>query len=379
MARVLLAPDKFKGSLTASQVAAAVGRGIVTGAPGTELVVAPIADGGDGTVAAAVSAGYEEIWVTATGPTGAPVVTSFAKNGARAVVELADVAGLARLPGGVAAPLTATSRGVGEVLAAALDAGCQEIVIGVGGSACTDGGAGLLRALGAVLLDGEGHELGEGGAALAEIASVDLSPALARVAGAHLLVACDVDNPLTGPSGAAAVYGPQKGADDDEVVQLDAALDRWADALSGSAGADLRATPGVGAAGGVAFALVAALGATLRPGIDLVLELTDFAGALRAVDLVVTGEGALDEQTLRGKAPAGVAAAARARGVPVVAVCGRNSLVPERLREAGIEHAFALTDLQPDLQRCIENAADLLEELGRLVADRCLSLANRPA
>lgn len=370
MPRVLLAPDKFKGSLTAAQVAAAVGAGIRSVRPDAVLDTVPVADGGDGTVAAALAAGYDEVAVKATGPTGEPVTTSFARSGSRAVVELADVSGLVRLPGGRLAPLAASSRGTGEVIAAAVDAGCTEIVLGIGGSACTDGGAGLVSALGVRVLDAAGREVGDGGGALASVAAVDLSGL--RLDGVRLTVACDVDNPLTGPSGAAAVYGPQKGATTEEVGLLDAAPDRWASVVAAATGADHRSAPGAGAAGGVGFAAIALLGASLRPGIDLVLELTGFHDRLRGAGLVVTGEGALDVQTLHGKAPAGVAAAARAAGVPVVAVCGRNTLPPALLRDAGIGSAYALLDLEPDLARCLTGGAALLHTLGATIAERHL-------
>jgi len=377
MTRVLIAPDKFKGSLTAAQVAEAIRRGIRRQAPACEVVIAPVADGGDGTVAAALSAGYDEVAVIASGPTGEPVRTSYARKEAQAVVELADVSGLVRLPGGRLAPREATSRGTGEVLAAAVDAGCSTIVLGIGGSASTDGGAGLLRALGAVLLDEAGVALPEGGAALERLAWLDLSAVRARMAGVSVLVACDVDNPLTGPEGAAAVYGPQKGAGADDLEVLERGLTRWAEVVADATGADRRDVAGAGAAGGVGFALLA-LGARLRPGIDLVLELTDFTGRLDGTDLVVTGEGALDVQTLHGKAPAGVAAAARAHGVPVVAVCGRNTLSAEQLTGAGIRASYALVDLEPDLQRCIDDAAALLEEVGgRIAADLLAPATSR--
>ncbi|HEU4566785.1 MAG TPA: glycerate kinase [Marmoricola sp.] len=364
--RVLLAPDKFKGSLTAAEVATAVGAGIRSVLPDVVLDVVPVADGGDGTVASALAAGYDEVRLTAAGPTGQPVSTSFARLGPRAVCELADVSGLVRLPGGRLAPMEASSRGTGEVIAAAVDAGCTEIVLGIGGSACTDGGAGLVRALGARVLDSSGREIGEGGGALADVAAVDLSGL--HLAGFRLTVACDVDNPLTGPTGAAAVYGPQKGATPDQVVELDAALGRWAAVVAEATGHDHRAAPGAGAAGGVGFAATAVLGAELQPGIELLLELTGFDDHLDGVDLVVTGEGALDEQTLHGKAPAGVATAARAAGVPVVAVCGRNTLPPAVLRDAGVEAAYSLLEVEPDLGRCLSNGAALLERLGARIA-----------
>lgn len=364
--RVLLAPDKFKGSLTAAQVADAVGAGIASVRPDASLVTVPVADGGDGTVAAALAAGFEEVSVKASGPTGDLLGTHYGRLADRAVVELADVSGLVRLPGGRLAPLEASSRGTGEVLAAAIDAGCTEIVLGIGGSACTDGGAGLVRALGARLLDEHGGEIGDGGGALASVASLDLSGL--RLSGVTITVACDVDNPLTGPTGAAAVYGPQKGASLEQVALLDAALDRWASVVADATGRDHRSAPGAGAAGGVGFAAIALLGARLRPGIELVLELTGFHVLLDGADLVVTGEGALDSQTLHGKAPAGVAAAARARGIPVVAVCGRSTLSPAVLKDAGFEASYSLLDLEPDLARCLSDGAALLEQLGARIA-----------
>ena len=266
--------------------------------------------------------------------------TAYARRGDTAVVEMADACGLERLPGGVRAASTASSRGLGEVMAAALDAGCRELVVGIGGSASTDGGAGLLAALGAVT----SPAVPDGGAALAGVAALALDGLHPGLDGARVVVACDVDNPLTGPDGAAAVYGPQKGATPAEVESLDAALGHWADVVARSSGADRRDDPGAGAAGGVGFALVAALGAELRPGIALLLDLLGFADRVAGADLVVTGEGSLDVQSLRGKAPVGVAAAAGAAGVPVVAVCGRRLLSDGELAAGGIAAAYALLD-----------------------------------
>ncbi|MCU1643217.1 MAG: glycerate kinase [Nocardia sp.] len=370
MARVLIASDKFKGSMTAAEVGAAVAAGIRHVLPNADVSVVPVADGGDGTVAAAVAAGFVAIPVRATGPTGEPVETSYARRGEIAVVELADVSGLVRLPGGEFAPMTATSRGTGEVIDAAITAGCRRVVLGIGGSASTDGGAGLLRALGARLLDAEGADIGDGGAALDRLDTIDLAALRERLAGVEITVACDVDNPLTGPHGAAAVYGPQKGADGAQVAALDAALTHWADVIAEATGNDLRDRAGAGAAGGVGFAAVAVLGATLRPGIELVLELVDFGAQLAGADLVVTGEGMLDEQTLYGKAPAGVAAAAGEADVPVVAVCGRNTLTAKRLRTAGFTAVYSLTEIEPDVRRCFTDGAVLLRRLGaRLAAE----------
>jgi glycerate kinase len=366
--RVVVAPDKFKGSLTAPQVAAHVAAGLTRSAPGVEVAQVPVADGGDGTLDAAVSAGYRRVPVRAEGPTGEPVDTAYAERDGVAVVELADVSGLGRLPGGRPAPLTASSYGTGQVLRAALDAGCRRIVLGIGGSASTDGGAGMVQALGGRLLDARGGEVGRGGAALAAVRSLDFSglhPALPRT---EVVVASDVDNPLLGPRGAAAVYGPQKGASPADVAELDAALARWAEAVHRAIGVDAAGTPGAGAAGGVGFAAMAVLGARLQPGIDLILELVGFLAALPGARLVITGEGSLDVQTLHGKAPAGVAAVARSAGIPVVAVAGRSLLSPADLQPAGILTAYALTDIEPDPQRCMTEAGPLLEQLATKVA-----------
>jgi glycerate kinase len=351
-AHVLLAPDKFKGSLAAHEVARALADGVRRVRPAAVVDCLPVADGGDGTVDAAVASGFDRVAVEASGPTGRPVTTAYARRGATAVVEMADVCGLARLPGATPAPMTASSRGLGEVLAAALDAGCRDLVVGIGGSASTDGGTGMLRALGA--------RTGPGRLDLA-----GLHPALAE---ARVVVACDVDNPLTGPEGAAAVYGPQKGASPDQVDLLDGNLRHWADLVAAATGEDLRDLPGAGAAGGVGFGLVAVLGAELRPGIDLMLDLLGFADRVDGSDLVITGEGSLDEQSLRGKAPVGVASASALVGAPVVAVCGRNQLTGAQLSAVGITRAYALTDIAPDLATCLREPARLLADLGELVA-----------
>lgn len=377
MVRVVVASDKFKGSLTAAQVAQSVERGIRRVRPDADVLAVPVADGGDGTLAAALAAGFTEVRLKASGPTGELVDTGYARRGDLAVVELADVSGLARLPGGRLDPLGASSRGAGEVVAAAVAAGCRRVVLGVGGSASSDGGAGLLVGLGARLLDDTGREVGEGGMALREVARVDLRALRDRLYDVEVTVACDVDNPLLGTRGAAAVYGPQKGATVEQVAALDMALDHWADTVAAACGSDRRETPGAGAAGGVGFAAVAVLGATLRPGIELMLDLVGFHDRLDGADLVVTGEGSLDEQTLHGKAPAGVARAARDAGVDVVAVCGRRTLALDQLRAAGIGAAYPLLDLEPDARRCMREAAGLLERVGARIAERHLTHDKR--
>jgi glycerate 2-kinase len=370
---VLVAPDKFKGTLTASEVAARVAAGIAAVAPGVPVREVPVADGGDGTVDAALAAGFTRMPVRAQGPVGKPVDTAFALRDGVAVVEMADVSGLRLLPRDGLAALEASSYGTGEVIAAALDHGCHTVLLGIGGSASTDGGAGLLTALGARLVDADGAELAPGGAALAGLARLELDGLHPKLASTAVVVASDVDNPLLGPNGAAAVYGPQKGADPDDVALLDAALAHWADVLDAATGTALRERPGAGAAGGVGYGALAALGAELKPGIDMVLELVGFADALPGARLVVTGEGSLDEQTLSGKAPAGVAAAAVAAGIPVVTVSGRLALTPEQLAAAGVTQAYALTDIEPDLARCLAEPGPLLERLARKLAEDWLS------
>ena len=366
--RVVVAPDKFKGTLTAAAVATHVATGLRSVLPDVEVVAVPVADGGDGTLAAAEAAGFVRVTVPAHGPTGEESKAAYGVRGTEAVVELAEVCGLDLLPDGRSAPLTATSRGTGDLLAAALDAGARRVVVGIGGSASTDGGVGLLQALGARVTRADGTEVGPGGLGLAEATTLDLSDLHPGLAGAEVVVACDVDNPLTGSRGAAAVYGPQKGASPDDVERLDAALTRWADLVATTTGADHRDDPGAGAAGGVGFGLVAVAGASTRPGADLVFELAGLQDALAGAALVITGEGALDHQTLHGKAPVAVAAAARAAGIPVVAVAGRVALPEADLRAAGIAAAYALVDEASREQEAFDAPGPLLERLGARIA-----------
>ncbi|TPG15157.1 glycerate kinase [Pedococcus bigeumensis] len=368
MTRVLLAPDKFKGTLTAAQVAGHLAAGMRSVLPDIETVVVPVADGGDGTLAAAEAAGFARVPLTATGPTGMPWASGWGRRGSEAVVELAEVSGLAQLPDGRLQPLTATSRGTGELIAAALDAGVRRLVVGIGGSACTDGGVGLLQALGARVTTQDGQEVGPGGSGLRQVHGLDLTGLHPGLATAELVVACDVDNPLTGARGAAAVYGPQKGAGPSDVEVLDTALTRWADLVALSTGVDLRNTPGAGAAGGVGFALIAVLGASTRPGAELVFELTGLADAVSTADLVVTGEGSLDAQTLNGKAPAAVAALARDKGVPAVAVAGQVLLSQGELTAAGLDAAYALVDEATTRQEALDAPGPLLERIGARIA-----------
>ncbi|MEU3415601.1 glycerate kinase [Streptomyces sp. NPDC006658] len=373
--RVLIAADKFKGSLTAVQVAERVTAGLRRVVPDLAVEALPVADGGDGTVDAAVAAGFERREVRVAGPLGEEVTAAFALRDGTAVVEMAEASGLQRLPAGVFAPLTASTYGSGELLRAALDAGARTIVFGVGGSATTDGGAGMLSALGARFLTAAGEPVSPGGGGLAALARADLSGLDPRLSSVELVLASDVDNPLTGPKGAPAVYGPQKGASPDDVSALDAALAHFAKVLEAEAGpraAEHAASPGAGAAGGIGYGALL-LGARFRPGIEVMLDVLGFAPALERASLVITGEGSLDEQTLHGKAPAGVASAARAAGRPVVAVCGRLALPAEALERAGISEAYPLTSVEPDVAKCIAEAGPILERVAARIAEDRLS------
>lgn len=366
--RILVAPDKFKGCLTAAEVAASVADGLRAERPSLQVTRLPIADGGDGTVAAALSRGYEEVRLSADGPTGVPGETGYARLGSRAVVELAAVCGLDLLPGGRRDALGASTYGLGQVIGHAVDNGATEVVVGLGGSASTDGGAGMVQALGARLLDDSGHELDRGGAALAGLASLDLTTLVPRLAGVTVVLASDVENPLLGPDGAAAVFGPQKGADVDQVAQLDAALTRWADVVAATVGTDHRDRSGAGAAGGTGFGGLALLGAELRSGAELVLELIDFDTHLAQADLVITGEGSLDVQSLSGKGPIELARTAVRAGVPVIAVVGHSGLTEQQARDAGLLAVYPLSALEPDLARSIAQAPTLLHTVGERIA-----------
>ena len=368
----MIAPDKFKGSLTALEVAEAVAAGLRTARPQVELRCVPVADGGDGTVDAAVSAGFERRTERVHGPLGEPVSAHFAVSNHTAVVELAEASGLRRLPPGVFDPLHASTYGTGELIRAALDAGARTLVLGVGGSASTDGGAGMLAALGARFLDNSGGELEPCGASLTEVASVDLSGLDERIGQTEVILATDVDNPLLGTFGAAAVYGPQKGAAPEDVLALETGLGRLVDVLTkqlGEHAVAAAAQPGAGSAGGVGYGAIVGLGARVRPGIELMLELLGVEQAMRGASLAVTGEGSLDEQSLRGKAPVGVARLAALHGVRTVAVCGRLTLTQDQLHRAGIARALALTELEPDVERSMADAASLLTTLAPRLLD----------
>jgi glycerate kinase len=342
--RIVVAPDSFKGSLTSVEVAAAIAAGWLTARPDDVVDAVPLADGGAGTIDALLAAGgWRARTATVHDPLGREVEARWltADDGRRAFVEMAEASGLARVPlaGRAAAAVHASTGGTGELLRAALDAGLADIVLGVGGSATSDGGAGALVALGARVETADGVPAAPGGAALADVARVDLADLDPRLAGVRLRIACDVSNPLLGPAGAAAVYGPQKGASPDDVTRLDRALAGWADALGAATGRDPREVPGTGAAGGITFGLLAIAdrlaSVTLVPGVELVAGEVELASRVRAADLVITGEGRIDAQTGFGKTGLGVARIARDAGVPCLALGGS-------VQEAGAEALAAV-------------------------------------
>ena len=365
--RVVVAPDKFKGSLDASGVASALAAGFRDVLPGAACTLVPMADGGDGTVDAFIAGGATPRRVRVSGPLGEPVDAVYARDGQTAIVEMAAASGLALLGDRLDAR-RATTRGTGELLRDALDGGATRIVLGIGGSATTDGGAGALAALGVRFLDASGTALDPAPAALANVAHVDLSGLDRRVRDVDLAIACDVDNTLLGPQGAAAIYGPQKGASPGDGAFLDGVLTRLADALAAAAGRDLRGVPGSGAAGGLGWALATACGARLERGVALVAEIRGLAQALAGADLCLTGEGRIDGQTLRGKVVDGVAALARTANVPVIAFGGSVDVSVEReLRARGVR-CMPVLAAPATLEDAMRDAGDNLRAAAARVA-----------
>ncbi len=369
--RIVIAPDKFKGSLTAVEAADAIARGwrSVPGPP-TEFVAIPMADGGEGTVDVFVARGAQRRSVRVRGPLGGPVEAAFALTcDGVAVIEMAAASGLALVEPAARDVMRASSFGTGELLRAALDLAPARIIIGIGGSATNDGGAGMLRALGVRLLDRDGIALAEGAAALTDLASIDTTGLDPRIAETRIEVACDVDNPLLGPAGASSAYGPQKGASARQVAALDGALRTFADRTAIATGRDVRDAPGAGAAGGIGFALLAYLGAVIRPGVDVVADAAGLDAALDGAAVCITGEGRIDAQTLHGKTVAGVARRARAYGVPVVAFGGAIDASVEAAldADAGVV-AFPIADGPMLLDVALTNAAALLEAAAARVA-----------
>lgn len=362
--KIVIAPDSFKESLTASQAAAAMEEGFSRIFPDAHYRLLPIADGGEGTVTALLAAmGGERRYAAVRDPLGRTIDASFGitTNGT-AVIEIASACGLHLLLPTERDPCLTSSYGAGQLVSAALDAGARRFIIGLGGSATNDGGLGFLQALGVRFLAANGAPLGSGGATLAELAKIDIRQRDPRLAESHFDVACDVDNPLVGPHGASAIFGPQKGATTEMVATLDKALRRFAAVLRRDLAIDrdIEEMPGGGAAGGLGTALSVVLGGRQRPGIEIVAEALALEREMEGADLVLTGEGRVDGQTSRGKAPAGVAAIARRCGVPVIALGGAVGHETEKLREIGIDAVFGAVRAPCTLEQALSNAYDNL-------------------
>lgn len=360
MTRYLCAPDSFKESLTAMEAARAMAQGIENADHDAEVRCLPMADGGEGTARALVDAtGGSMRAVPVHDPLGRPVEGHFGllADGTTAVVETAEASGLALLEAKERNPLIASSYGTGELMLAAVRSGAKRIIVGLGGSATNDAGAGLLQALGVRLLDKNGNDLAHGGAALANLTTIDIStmdPALKNVA---ITAACDVTNPLTGPTGASAVFGPQKGASKDDVATLDAALAHFAQVIDSQLGVAVNDVPGAGAAGGIGAALKGFLNAEFRPGIAIVIEQSGLDAAAQWADVVFTGEGSIDFQTKFGKTPAGVAETAKRHGKPVIAVAGHIGTGIDELHEVGIDAVFGIAPGAASLSELLADAA----------------------
>jgi glycerate kinase len=363
--KIVVAPQSLKGSLDAAEVGAAIAASVRAALPSAEVLIVPVADGGEGTVAAMVAATDGELRSAAvTGPLGEAVVAPFGILGGAqlraAVLEMAAASGLPLVPIGQRDPRITTTYGTGELIRAALDAGCRRILLGIGGSATNDGGAGMAQALGARLFDTAGRDLPPGGAALASLDHIDVSGLDPRLRDVPIAVACDVTNPLCGPNGASAVYAPQKGATPEMVRELDSALAHYAAILRRELGKDVADAPGAGAAGGLGAGLLAFTRAELVPGARLVLEALDFEAKLREAALVLTAEGRLDAQTAYGKAVGAVAAAGRAAGARVVALAGSVAADDAELAALGIDAAVPLPDGPITLDESMARAAELV-------------------
>lgn len=362
--KVVIAPDSFKDSLDAAGVARAIGAGLAEVWPDAERVECPMADGGEGTMDAILAASHGELRrQVVRGPLGHSVEAGWGwlAESRTAIIEMAQASGLQRVPTDQRDACRSSTWGTGELIAAALAAGATRIVLAIGGSATNDGGSGMLRALGLRLLDADGQALEEGGLALGRLARIDASDLDPRLAEVQVEVAADVDNPLCGPNGASAIFGPQKGASPAQVQALDQALGHFADLCAQLLGDDVREFPGCGAAGGMGFAAKAFMGAQFRPGVEVVAELAGLDALVQGADLVITGEGRFDAQTLRGKTPMGVARVAKRHGVPVVVLAGTLGEGYQQLYAHGIDAAFALASGPMSLEQTCAQAAQLLQ------------------
>lgn len=360
--RVVIAPDKFKGSLSAPQVVEAVARGVRAADPSTEIVGVPMADGGEGLVDALAAAGGGVIrQARVTGPLGEPVEARFALfEDGTAAAEMASAAGLVLVPKDRRDPGKTTTRGVGELLRAIVAAGARRIILGIGGSATNDGGAGMAQALGYRLLDADGRDVEPGGFGLEALDRIEPADGPNALRGVQVSVACDVTNPLCGPTGASAVYGPQKGATPEMVGRLDRALRRLADVIARDLYAEIADVPGAGAAGGLGGGLMAFAGGRLKPGIDLVIHAVKLRGKLDGADLCITGEGSLDAQSAYGKTAVGVARLARSLGVPTFALVGSIGDGAAACLDEGLDAYFPICPGPTTLDDAMARASEFL-------------------
>ncbi|PBP59532.1 glycerate kinase [Pseudomonas syringae Cit 7] len=369
--KIVIAPDSFKDSLSAQAVADAIASGLAEVWPHAELIKCPMADGGEGTIEALLAACNGEVMsASVSGPLGAPVNAQWGwlAESRTAIIEMAMASGLQLLTLAQRDACVTSTEGTGQLISAALDAGARRVILAIGGSATNDGGSGMLSALGARFLDADDQTLAPGGLALADLARIDLSGFDPRLSDVCVEIAADVDNPLCGPNGASSIFGPQKGASPEQVMALDAALGCFADHTAQVLGQDLRDSPGSGAAGGMGFAAKAYLKASFRAGVEVVADLTGLEHALIGADLVITGEGRFDAQTLRGKTPLGVARVARRRQVPVIVLAGTLGEGYEQLYAQGIGAAFALVSGPMSLEQACRDTRRLLHERARDVA-----------
>lgn len=363
--KIIIAPDSFKDSLSAAGVAQAIAEGVAQVWPDAQMIQCPMADGGEGTVDAVLAACHGELRrQTVHGPLGAQVEARWGwlADSHTAIIEMAEASGLQLLPPDQRDACRTTTFGTGELIRAALETGARRIILAIGGSATNDGGAGAMQALGVQMFDADDQPLPPGGLALAQLARISLDSLDPRVAEVRFEIAADVNNPLCGPHGASAIFGPQKGANPQQVQQLDAALGHFADHCAGVLPTDVRDEPGSGAAGGLGFAAKAFLGAQFRAGVEVVADLVSLDAAVRGADLVITGEGRFDAQTLRGKTPFGVARIARQHGVPVIVIAGTLGEGYQQMYSHGVDAAFALPSGPISLEQACSEAPRLLRE-----------------